>query len=240
MTRAADLPEPVSPQRWLLAGATVLALAALTAAALRWGMADAGLGQASREMARWEADGALPDLDSWLEVRSTLLAAQRREAGNPTLQEALARLHAQRHEGNAGAEVFQEQALEYFQRAAVQRPTSPYTWASIALTRYRLGLIDAELLRALANAVRLGPWEPEVQFIVADIGFALWDELPDAQRKEVLETAVRGMKRYADNMVRIAEKRGRLALVCQSGAQFGASALKYPACQPDPGSKSNQ
>ena len=240
MTRAADLPEPVSPQRWLLAGATVLALAALTAAALRWGMADAGLGQASREMARWEADGALPDLDSWLEVRSTLLAAQRRETGNPALQEALARLHAQRHDGNAGAEVFQEQALEYFQRAAVQRPTSPYTWASIALTRYRLGLIDAELQRALANATLLGPWEPEVQFIVADIGFALWDELPDAQRKEVLETAVRGMKRYADNVVSIAGKRGRLELVCQSGAQLGASVLKHPGCQPGAGSKSNQ
>ena len=240
MTRAADLPEPVSPQRWLLAGAPILALAAWTATALRWGMADAELSQASRELERWEADGALPDLDSWLEVRSTLLAAQRREAGNPTLQEALARLHAQRHEGNAGAEVFQEQALDYFQRAAVQRPVSPYNWASIALTRYRLGLIDAELLRALANAVRLGPWEPEVQFIVADIGFALWDELPDAQRKEVLQTAVRGMKRYADNVVSIAGKRGRLELVCQSGAQLGASALKQPGCQPDAGSKSNR
>jgi hypothetical protein len=231
---------PVSPKRWLLAGATILALAALMLTALRWGMADARLSQASREVARWEADGTLPDLDSWLDVRSTLLAAQRHETGNPTLQEALARLHAQRHDGNAGAEVFQEQALEYFQRAAVQRPTSPYTWASIALTRYRLGLTDAELQRALTNAARLGPWEPEVQFIVADIGFALWDELPDAQRKEVLETAFRGMKHYSDTMVRIAEKRGRLALVCQSGAQFGASALMHPGCQPDAGSKSNQ
>jgi tetratricopeptide (TPR) repeat protein len=240
MNWPADLREPVSPRRWLLAGGIILALAALTATALRWGMADAGLSQASREMARWEADSALPDLDSWLEVRSTLLAAQRYETGSPTVQEALARLHAQRHVGNAGAEVFLEQALEYFQRAAVQRPTSPYTWASIALTRYRLGLIDAELQRALANATLLGPWEPEVQFIVADIGFALWDELPDAQRKEVLETAVRGMKRYPDNMARIAEKRGRLQLACQSGAQFGASALKHPGCQPDAGLKSNQ
>jgi hypothetical protein len=231
---------PVSPKRWLLACGAILALAVLTTTALRWGMADAELSQASGEMARWEADGTVPDLDSWLDVRSTLLAAQRHESGNPTLQEALARLHAQRHEGNAGAEVFQEQALEYFQRAAVQRPVSPYTWASIALTRYRLGLIDAELQRALTNAVRLGPWEPEVQFIVADIGFALWDELPDAQRKEVLETAVKGMKHNSDNMVRIAEKRGRLALVCHSGAQFGASALMHPGCQPDAGSKSNQ
>ena len=240
MTWSADMPEPVSPKRWLPAGVTILALAALTATALRWGIADAGLSQASREMARWEADGALPDLDTWLDVRSMLLAAQRHESGNPTLQEAQARLHAQRHDGNSGVEVFQEQALEYFQRAAVQRPVSPYTWASIALTRYRLGFTDAELQRALANAALLGPWEPEVQFIVADIGFALWDELPDAQRKEVLEMAVRGMKRYPESMVRIAEKRGRLALVCQSGVQFGVSALKHPGCQPGAGSKSNQ
>jgi len=232
--------KPVSPKRWLLACGAILALAALTVTALRWGMADAELSQASREMARWEADRALPGRDSWLDVRSTLLEAQRRETGNPTLQETLARLHAQRHDGNDGAEVFQERALEYFQRAAVQRPTSPYTWASIALTRYRLGLIDAELQRALANATLLGPWEPEVQFIVADIGIALWDELPDVKRNEVLETVVKGMKRYPDNMLRIAEKRGRLGLICQSVAQLDASALKHPGCQFDADSKSNQ
>jgi hypothetical protein len=240
MISPADMREPVSLKRWLLACCAILALAALTVTALRWGMADAELSQASREMARWEADGALPDMDSWLEVRSTLLAAQRHETGSPTLEEALARLHAQRYQGNAGAEVFQQQALEDFQRAAVQRPASPYTWASIALARYRLGLTDAPLQRALANATLLGPWEPEVQFIVADIGFALWDELPDAQRKEVLETAVRGMKRNPDNMLRIAAKRARLELVCQSGAELDASVLKLPGCQPDAGSKSNQ
>jgi hypothetical protein len=240
MTLPAYMREPVAPKRWLLAFGAILALAVLTAMALRWGIADAELSQASREMVRWEADGALPDLDSWIEVRSTLLAAQRHETGSPTLHEALARLHAQRHQGNAGTEVFQEQALEYFQRAAVQRPTSPYTWASIALARYRLGLIDTELQRALANATLLGPWEPEVQFIVADIGFALWDELPGAQRKEVLETAVRGMKRDPDNMLRIAAKRARLELVCQSGAGLDISVPRHPGCQPDAGSRSNQ
>ena len=240
MIASADMRETVWPRRWLLACGAILALAALMATALRWGMADAELAQASREMARWDAGGALLDLDSWLEVRSTLLAAQRHETGSPTLAEALARLHAQRHQGNAGAEVFQGQALEFFQRAAVLRPTSPYTWASIALTRYRLGMIDTELQRALANAALLGPWEPEVQFIVADIGLALWDELPDAQRKKVLETVVRGMKRNPDNMLRIAAKRARLDLVCQSGAELDASVLKHPGCQPDAGSRSNQ
>ncbi len=240
MIASAGMREPVWTKRWLLAGGAILALAALTLTALRWGMADVELSQASREMVRWEADGALPDLDGWLEVRGTLLAAQRHETGSPTLDEAQARLHAQRHQGGAGVELFQEQALEYFQRAAVRRPTSPYTWASIALTRYRLGLTDAQLQRALANATLLGPWEPEVQLIVADIGLALWDELPDAQRKEVLETAVRGMKRDPDNMLRIAAKRARLDLVCQSGAQVGASASKHPGCRPDAGSRSSQ
>jgi hypothetical protein len=101
-------------------------------------------------------------------------------------------------------------------------------------------MIDTKLQHALANAALLGPWEPEVQFIVADIGFALWDELPDAQRKEVLETAVRGMKRNPDNVLRIAAKRARLELVCQSGAGLDASVLKHPGCQTDAGSRSNQ
>ena len=229
-----------SMPRMLLAAALSLCLSALVVIALRWGAADAGMQYANHELVRWGA--VPPSLESWLDVRHRLTDAHQLEPHSATVLEALGLLHAQRVTGGSGSQVFQEQALGYFRKAAALRPTSSYTWANIALTKHRLNEVDAELRGALSNAVMLGPWEPEVQMVVADAGFSLWDELPDASRSEVLEMAVRGMKRYSGSMLRIAETRGRLALLCQSNVASGASDLENitfanAKCQPTPASR---
>jgi len=51
-------------------------------------------------------------------------------------------------------------ANTHFHLALVQRPASPFAWASLALTKLYLGEQDDELLQALQRAEELGPWSP--------------------------------------------------------------------------------
>ena len=198
----------------MLAGALALCLLAMAVVALRWGWADAIHRDAERQMARWQHERSMPVLAEWLETRDALVRAKRLDPRNPAIVESIALLHSQRVQEGSGSGVFQEEALAYFEEAALQRPTSPYTWANIALTHYRLGRTDARFVTALSKAQRLGPWEPEVQLIAADFGLAMWDEMDPGSRAELTATLGRAAKRQAAQVVQLAEKRGRLGLVC--------------------------
>ena len=105
-------------------------------------------------------------------------------------------------------------AHEQYSKATVLRPTSPYAWANRAWSRYYLGLIDAEFYAALDNAIRLGPWEREVQLVVVDLGLGLWPVMPSDLRVKILGMVHRGQRRYAQDFIKIATRYGRLAEVC--------------------------
>ena len=150
-------------------------------------------------------------------LAAALELAQRFEPGNPTTAEQLGGLYSLNvREAEAGAALGSQRAraLEQYAMAVALRPTSPYAWANLAWTKYYLGQVDAEFYRALEAAMRLGPWEPEVQFVVVDLGLALWDEMPAALRPGILAMAQNGQRRYPSQIVAIAGKRGRLAEVC--------------------------
>jgi tetratricopeptide (TPR) repeat protein len=213
--------------RWLTAAGAGIGLLVLAFIALCWGVADTKYEFASRGMARWSASPTAPEEDDWLAIRGALARADSLDGRNPAILGSLGLAYLRQPAATGDAYSGQQQALKYFQQALLERPTSPYTWGNVALVKYRLGQTDADLMQALSNATRLGPWEPEVQFAVADIGLALWDDLFGAQRAEVKGMVGRGMKRDADSMVRIAEKRGRLKLACGSSAD----ALKHSKCQ---------
>ena len=121
-------------------------------------------------------------------------------------------------------------ARHHYANAVVMRPTSPYSWANLAWAKFHLKQIDAEFYRALDSAIRLGPWEPEVQFVVVDLGFALWDQLPAEMRPKILTIARNGQRRYATQIAAIAEQRGRQAEVCK----FEKLAT-MPVCKATPG-----
>jgi len=124
-------------------------------------------------------------------------------------------------------------AHEQYSKAVVLRPTSPYAWANRAWARYHLGLLDAEFYAALENAIRLGPWEPKVQLVVVDLGLGLWPVMPPDLRVKILGMVQRGQRRYAQHMIDIATRYGRLAEVC--GFEKLAT---LPACKATAGSPS--
>jgi hypothetical protein len=105
-------------------------------------------------------------------------------------------------------------ASAHFHQALLERPTSPFVWANLAISKLQLGEIDAELFQILQWADELGPWEPDVQNIVIEASLVGWSGLEPAQREAVVRTMLRGAQRNPGNIVKIAKSFNRLDLLC--------------------------
>ncbi len=189
----------------------LVALAAWALATERLGRAGAIVYDAARETATWSASGAEPGERTVGWVREDLARAAALTPDDPTVEEMLGRLAARR---GAGPEELAA-ALAHLTRAVELRPTSPYTWAALAETRYRLGDTGKSFEAALRRAARLGPSEAEVQLTVADFGLAVWDEAAPDTRHAVEAMVTSAMKRDPAATLQLAGRRGRLAVACR-------------------------
>ena len=106
------------------------------------------------------------------------------------------------------------QSLAQYREAAAMRPGSPYVWANIAMLKARLNDMDFEFYGALERAGRLGPWEPQVQIAMVDVGLASWSWLAKPGREWVLGALERGLLRQEPEIKRIAAIHGTLPQLC--------------------------
>jgi hypothetical protein len=176
--------------------------------AARIGVADLLVKHAENEMGARPADAVRPDATALDEAYRALDRARRIAPDDPAPYENLARLALLRTDapdiGGAKKNALLKESLAPVRRAIALCPVSPYGWAILLRIKQGLGEYDAEFRRALSRATTLGPWEPEVQPIVADAGLSAWAVLPEAEREMLREDFVRGMKRQADTMLAIA------------------------------------
>lgn len=101
-----------------------------------------------------------------------------------------------------------------FRQALLQRPTSPFLWANLALAKLYLDEIDDELLTALRHADELGPWEPTVQQTVLFVGLAAWQDLDPDLRQNLARAIERGATRNTRKMFDIVSSYTRFDLIC--------------------------
>jgi hypothetical protein len=101
-----------------------------------------------------------------------------------------------------------------FRQALRQRPSSPFLWTNLALTKLYLDEIDGELMAALRHADELGPWEPTVQQTNLFVGLAVWQELDPRLRQALVRTIERGASRNPQKMFEIVKSYARFDLVC--------------------------
>jgi hypothetical protein len=141
--------------------------------------------------------GYLPDNPWSLEGLGAMDLARMRSSTNP--REALAVTRS---------------ARVRFRQALLQRPTSPFLWANLALTKLYLDEIDDELLTALRHADELGPWEPTVQQTVLFVGLAAWQDLDSSLRQTLARSIARGAARNPRQMFDIVKSYARFDLVC--------------------------
>lgn len=203
-----------------LAAALVVLLVVLSYVAGKWGLADLYAKEARHAIGGWEKSHKTPPVDDWRRARQFLEKAAELEPLNPNHMEGLGQVYDwrtfNRRSNTPDVTAFREQALNYFRQVALRRPASPYGWANIALTKTRLGRIDDELTNAMRRAGLLGPWEPGVQLILADVGFGVWERLPADVQQIVVGNVERGAKLQADDMLRIAAAHGKQSLICMT------------------------
>jgi hypothetical protein len=105
-------------------------------------------------------------------------------------------------------------ALGNYRKAAELRPAWPYSWSQISLVKYRMGEIDQELQQAIENATNTGPWDPDVQQIIAEVGLSAWQELDYSMREIIVRNIDRGITMQPILMLNILKKYGHLKMVC--------------------------
>ena len=211
-----------------LAGIALLAFAARDSV-LR-GLEDWRSTRARHEIRTWAQGRAVQSQEQWQRAVDALREALRLAPQDPELWESLGFAYdiASRNFAPAGWSVYAEFALIHFRRAAALRPTSPYSWAGVAVMKYRLDQLDGEFRQAFSSAMRLGPWEPGVQLIASNLGLALWDRLDPRLRDEVRENWRRTAVRQADQLAKLALTHGRIGILCEVSLDAQKKPLKYP------------
>jgi hypothetical protein len=199
----------------LFAGA--LLVAGIHAAALR-GLADAHYTVARLTLAEATPANGAPRPEAITSALGEMRLALALEPTNPHFVEHAARLQELRALGLQTKDLAKRdglrQSLAEYREAAAMRPGSPYVWASIAMLKVRLNDMDFEFYGALERAGKLGPWEPQVQIAMIDVGLATWSWLAKPGRDLVLGALERGLLRQAPEIRRIAAVHGNLPQVC--------------------------
>lgn len=172
----------------------------------------------SYSMTEWSKGKRNPGPDEWARAQQHLESARTFERGNPKLLEDLARVYKWQVRYDFPTSrvdlAYLQQALDLLRQSARLRPVSARTWSSIAATKSQLALLDDEFLHAIDNAARLGPWEPEVQIALANIGFLHWQGLPKPTQAVLQLVMQRGLKRQDEELFNLATRTLRLDVLC--------------------------
>jgi hypothetical protein len=136
--------------------------------AVHRGLADAVAEQARTEMRGW--DEAALEAVSVHNALDLMLRANELDPGHPTYLHRLGRLsHLLMGLELAQRDEWAGRAKGYYRESLIARPAWPITWANLALVKADQLEFDAEMDLALANAMRLGPWEPGVLVMMANM-----------------------------------------------------------------------
>ena len=197
--------------------AAALLVAGMHAAAVR-GLADAHYTNARLVLAEGAPAKGAPRPEALASALASVREALALEPSNPHFVEHSARLQELRalglQRGDPAMRDGLRRSLAQYREAAAMRPGSPYVWASIAMLKVRLNDMDFEFYSALEHAGRLGPWEPQVQIAMIDVGLATWKWLSRPGKDWVLGALERGLLREAVEVQRLAAIHGTLPLVC--------------------------
>lgn len=204
--------------RSLLAALSLAVLAALCALALPRGLADLLSVEARVIVRSWEAQHRQPSNEEWTHALALLREARELDPRQPNFLEGIVQLYELRalqlQPGDALAQGYLRQALEFQREAVRRRPGSPYSWANIALLKGRLPEPDREFEAALRNSAQLGPWEPWVQIALAESGFQHWDALAPDTRAAMRANMTRALRWQDKQMFELARRTRRLDVLC--------------------------
>ena len=170
------------------------------------------------DIGQWIDKGTTPSAERWVQTADGLHAALKLTPRDPSLHDYLGVLNRigawAFRTADEPSRIYAAFALLHFRQAVSMRPTSAYSWAGLAESKYSVGEVDEELFGAMALATEYGPWDPRVQLIVADLGLALWDAMDAKQKSLAVANLNRTAQRQAGELTKRAERRKRIAVLC--------------------------
>jgi hypothetical protein len=211
------------------AGVLILILVFLAVKAGKEGLSNFFVQSAHLEIGRWSEPGHHTQGDEGTRVTQYLTKSLHYSPTNPWSLEEIGTFQLREMSTATDAQLAvaaARSANAYFHRALMERPTSPFAWANLALSKLYLDEQDDELIQALGRAEELGPWEPEVQQTVVFVGLAVWNRLNPAQQAAVVRAMGRGAQRNAGKIAEIAKSFNRIDLFCatNNGTSQGGEA----------------
>lgn len=193
----------------------LLALVAVQCA--RLGLAGLLVQRAQAETERWAITARAPEKAEVRRVSSLLADSLDYVSDNPWSLEGLGALYLTRMRLSTNARealALTRDARVRFLQAIQRRPTSPFLWANLALSKLYLAEFDEEMMNALRRADELGPWEPVVQQTMVFVGLAAWQKLDAGLQRDMGAAIARGAQRNPEKMYKIAKSYTRFDLVC--------------------------
>ncbi|MEE9551633.1 MAG: hypothetical protein V3V89_01185 [Gammaproteobacteria bacterium] len=200
----------------------IVGLFSCSVVAARWGIASVFAYPAKKQLSEWQESQKLLNQNQWGDIQADLNKALVKDPANP---EILRNLGLSDEGGSNYYPVGDNSAIEarqfayqYYQDALTGRPTWPYHWADLALVKYRLGELDTEFYMAFEHAIRLGPWEPWIQHIIADIGMHNWNNFSPEVQVSVMKTIRNGLRHIdgAKTMLGLVTRYNMLEQVCDA------------------------
>ena len=175
----------------LLLGLVLLASAASLYYGLRAAWADSLSMQSRWQIGLWQNGRApLPGITEWAGVRNDLVAAQRWTPEDPQLHDYLGYLYGLRATHSRAVPELEkamlDASIDYFRKAVVARPMSPYSWANLSLALHLKGGQDDALWQAWERGLQYGNREAGVQRMLTEVGFARWNEAGSVRQAKLV------------------------------------------------------
>lgn len=157
-------------------------------------MTSAGVERVRAEafMSHWAERRAEPAPAAWEAARlAAATAVARYPVAHGDYEDRLGRVHLWRHYrhpfGAEDARASREQAVAAFERALAARPVAPGTHARLASAHLYLLRLEVPLARHMGLARAQGPWQPDVNRELAEVGLMAWPSLAPLQREQAME-----------------------------------------------------
>mgnify|MGYP003329677613 FL=1 len=109
--------------------------------------------------------------------------------------------------------IIKEEILAGYRTALAQRPTWPYSHIAFAVIKARFGDIDAEFIKSLHEANRLGKNEVTVIRPTVELGLALWPQLDTNTHKLIANAVERSISWNLNEQLNTKERIFALSLV---------------------------
>jgi len=161
--------------------------------------------------------------DDWTRYRENVTTALSLDPTNPDIHQLFGKVTEGPYQkvglGKKEAACPRQMVAEHYRRSIELRPTWPYGYIDLALVKYRLLEIDDEFYNAMHASLEYGPWGPDIQRVVSEIGMVLWNIMDNQEREFILEVTRKSFRHanqsHVRTMKKIIENRKFVARVCR-------------------------